>query len=113
MTQENNLTTQPIRPGSLGKRILLGAVVGLAVILFFVLPVVNHPDPAWAKLWWIRPLIVVPLAGATGGAFYYFMHRWSYQGGWRRVLAIIVSLLVFIIGIWMGIVLGLVGTMWH
>lgn len=110
MTQRNNLT---IHPASLAKRMLLGAVIGLAVILFFVLPGVDNPNPAWPKLWWIRPLIVVPLAGATGGAFYYFMHRWSYQGGWKRALGIIVSLLVFIIGLWMGIVLGLHGTMWN
>ena len=112
MTQQNNLIIQPINWPSLGKRMLLGASIGLAVILFFVLGV-DEPNPEWGKLWMIRPLLVTPSAGAMGGAFYYFMNHITYKGSWKRVLANIVSVIVFIIGIWMGIVLGLVGTMWH
>src|SRR6187455_1317146 len=48
----------------------IGAVVGMAVICFFVFGV-DHPDPSWGEYWRIRPLIVGPLAGAMGGALIY------------------------------------------
>jgi hypothetical protein len=60
----------------------------------------------------IKPLIMVPLAGAMGGAFYYFMDHMSSQDRLNKIVAIILSLIVFIIGLWLGIVLGLNGTMW-
>jgi hypothetical protein len=55
---------------------------------------------------------VVPLAGAVGGGFYYFMDHLRYKGGWRKILAFIVSLIGFLLVLWMGTVLGLNGTMW-
>lgn len=111
MTQINNLTTQPINKSSLAKRMLLGAGIGLVIIAFFVFQVEN-PNPEWGKLWMIRPLIIVPLAGAAGGAFYYYMNQISNQGRWKKILATILSLIVFIIGLWLGIILGLSGTLW-
>lgn len=111
MTKPNNSTAQLIHPVSLGKRMLQGAGIGLILILFFVLSV-GEPNPEWGKLWMIRPLIVVPLAGAMGAVFYYFMDHLRSQGGWKKVLAIIVSLIVFIIALWLGVVLGLDGTLW-
>jgi len=112
MTQRNNLTTQSIHPASLGKRMLQGAGIGLVLITAFLLSA-GEPNPAWAKLWMIRPLIIVPLAGATGGVFYYLMDHLRFQGGWRKVLANILSLLVYTIGLWLGTVLGFAGTYWN
>jgi hypothetical protein len=111
MTLSNNVTTQPIHPASLGKRMLQGAAIALILIIVFLLQA-GEPNPDWPKLWMIRPLIIVPLAGAMGGVFYYFMDHLRYQGGWRKILANILSLVVYIIGLWLGTVLGLDGTMW-
>lgn len=108
MTQRQQLIT----PALLGKRMLLGAGIAFILILVFLLPI-RDPKPEWGRLWMMRPLIIVPLAGAAGGAFYYFMEYLSYMGGWRKVLATVVSLLVYIIGLWLGTVLGLAGTLWH
>ena len=109
--EQNNLTSQPIQPVALAKPVLIGAGIGLLVISFFVFGV-DHPNPEWGKLWMIRPLIVTPIAGAMGGAFYYLMDYLCYRG-LNRTLAVILSLIVFVIGLWLGTVLGLAGTMWN
>ena len=108
MTTNNNLTNHPV---SFLKPVLIGAGIALVVISFFVFGV-DHPNPEWGKFWQIRPLIVTPLAGAAGGAFYAFM---DYQAsrGFNRTVAILLSLVVYLVGLWMGTVLGLAGTMWN
>ena len=111
MTQRNILTTQPNQPVSLAKPILLGAGIGLIVIAFFLFGA-DEPNPEWGKLWMIKPLIITPIAGAIGGAFYYFINRRSSMG-LNKTVALILSLIVFIVGLWMGVVLGLDGTLWN
>ena len=107
-----NELRQPVNRALLGKRALLGAAIALVLISFFLFNA-GEPDPSWPKLWMIRPLIIVPLAGALGGVFYHFMNQLLYQRGWKKVVAIIVSLIVYIFGLWIGTVLGLDGTMWN
>lgn len=111
MKQLNNLKTHPVNPFPLGKRMLTGAVIALVLIIIFLVNA-GEPGPGWAKLWYIRPLIVVPLSGALGGAFYYFMDHMRYQGGSRKIMANILSLAVYIIVFWAGMVTGLNGTWW-
>lgn len=106
----NNATTQQGPPLSLAAPMLIGAAVGLIIISFFVFGV-NEPDAEWGKLWMLRPLIITPLAGATGGAFYYWMDHLTSKG-LNKILAVILSLIVFIVGLWLGTVLGLAGTLW-
>ncbi len=62
MTQSSNLTSQPHQI-SLVKRMLAGAGMGLLLISLFLLSA-GEPNPEWGKQWIIRPLIIVPLAGA-------------------------------------------------
>lgn len=112
MTQKNNLTTQSIRPASLGKRMLVGAGIGLLLISMFLISA-GEPNPAWGKLWMIRPLIIVPLAGAMGGLCNYFIINFYNLVGLNKIIAMILSVIVFIVGLWLGIVLGLDGTMWN
>ena len=111
MTQQNELQNQPKHSLSLVKPILTGAGIALLVISFFVFGV-DAPRPEWGKFWMIKPLIITPLAGAVGGAFYAFM---AYQSsrGLNRTVAIILSITVYLIGLWLGIVLGLNGTLWN
>jgi len=92
---------------------LLGAVIGLILVSLFLTGVKN-PNPAWGKLWMIKPMIMVPLAGAAGGAYYYFInHFLGYKTNWRKALAIALGLIGFIIALWLGTVLGLNGTLWN
>ena len=109
MTQASNTASQP--QASLGKRMLIGTGIGLAVISFFLITS-GGGDPAWGRFWMIRPLIVTPFAGAMGGLCNYIIFKYREQFGVNKVLATILSVLVFIAGLWMGIVLGLDGTMW-
>ena len=102
-------TNQPITPA---KPILIGAATGLIIISFF-LTGADNPNPEWGQLWMIRPFIIVPAAGAMGGLFYYFMDYLSSYRGLNRTVAFILSLVVFIIGLFLGMVLGLDGTYWN
>ncbi|WP_432713861.1 hypothetical protein [Pedobacter sp.] len=112
MTTIENFRTQPVYTASLLKRILQGALIALILISFFLFKA-GEPNPEWGKLWMIRPLIIVPFAGAVGGSFYYFMDGLRSKGNWSKIGANVLSLMVYLIGIWMGAVLGLDGTMWN
>lgn len=112
MTQKNNLSEQSKSQGSVTIPMLIGAGIGLLLISLFVFGV-DDPKPEWGKLWMIRPLIVTPLAGAMGGLFFYFMNHLSAKGSINRTAAILLSVVVFMIGLWLGVVLGLDGTMWN
>jgi hypothetical protein len=108
----NNLTLQPIHRNTLGKRMFFGALIALALITLFLAGVKNA-NPAWGKYWMIQPLLIVPAAGAMGGLFYYFMDRLRYLGGWKTVLAYVLSFFGYLVAIWLGTVLGLSGTLWN
>ncbi len=111
MAQTNNSTSHP-NQASLVKRMLVGAGIGLLLISLFLLSA-GEPNPEWGKLWMIRPLIIVPLAGAMGGLCNYFIVQFHSQVGLNKTIAMILSVIVFIVGLWLGIVLGLDGTMWN
>ncbi len=96
---------------SMAKFALIGAVIGLVLISIFLMGV-KHADPSWPKYWQLKPLVIVPLAAAAGGAFFYFMNGFSRRGFWVGLLARIVGLICFIIALWLGTVLGLDGTLW-
>jgi hypothetical protein len=111
MTQTNDSTPQP-HPVSLSKRMLIGAGIGLSLISFFLISA-GEPDPAWGKFWMIQPLVMVPFAGAIGGLCNYVIFQYRSLVGINKIVATILSILVFLFGLWMGIVLGLNGTMWN
>lgn len=112
MARNNKTADQLTHPASLSKRMLLGGGIALILITAFLLPVFDDPKPEWGKLWMIRPLVIVSLAGAAGGGFYYFMDDLRLKGGLAKVLANLLSLLVYIVALWLGSVLGLDGTLW-
>ena len=89
---------------------IIGAGIGLSVILIFIIP--SDENPTWGKLWMIRPLIVVPFAGAMGGLCNYYILKFHSLVGLNKIVAIILSAVVFLFGLWVGIVLGLDGTLW-
>lgn len=97
---------------NLFERMLLGAIIGLVIISFFVFTV-DEPDPEWGKFWKIRPLIVTPLAGAFGILSFYLKDFIRFNNKLLNFLMVMVSLFVFLIALWLGIVLGLDGTLWN
>lgn len=103
-------STAHTRAEALGIPMLIGAGIGLILISFFVFGA-GQTSPEWGKFWMIRPLLISPIAGALGGAFYHYMNSLAKRGMNTTVTAIL-SMSVFIITIWLGIVFGLAGTMW-
>ncbi len=111
MSEKTNTSSTRVQQVSYLKPILTGAGIALTLIVIF-LSGVNNPDPSWPKFWMAKPLIIVPLAGAMGGLFYYLVQPLHFKAPWKKVAAVIVCLVVYIIGLWLGTVLGLDGTLW-
>lgn len=112
MTEKNTAATKQPGQGSYSKPLLTGAAIALVVIIVF-LSGVDNPNPAWPKFWMAKPLIMVPLAGAMGGLFYYLLQPLRFKAGWQKAAAVILCLIVYVIGLWLGTVLGLDGTLWN
>lgn len=112
MTRTNSFISQPIDKATYAKSILIGAGFALIMITIFLVSD-QDPNPAWGNYYMIRPLIIVPFAGACGGAFFAFMDSIEKKGFWQKLVALFICLIVYVFGIWMGSVLGLVGTYWN
>lgn len=96
--------------GNIWKRLLWGAGIGFILMAIFLMGV--EGDPAWGEYWKLRPMIVTPIAGAMGGAFFYLMEFVGREGGWKRIFCSFIGIIGFIIALWLGSVLGLDGTLW-
>lgn len=91
---------------------IAGALTGLALIGLFLYKA-DAADPDWHPLWMLRPLLIVPFAGAMGGFFFTFMEPWRTNSGWVKAGAYLICLLVILTGLFIGIVSGLDGTYWN
>lgn len=110
MTQKNTITTRSGNKTSLAKAIAIGAGIALIAILFFVVGAESQPH--WPERWQMRPLILTPLAGAFGGGLFYFANKQLQRLGLNKVVALILCAVGYIVVLWLGIVLGLDGTLW-
>lgn len=91
-------------------RLLIGAAIGLIVISLFIFPVQTQVD--WGKHWRIRPLIVTPAVSGLGGLAFCLPDFVRSQPLWKRLLAYLVAVIAFLVALWVGIILGLDGTLW-
>ncbi|MGM9476934.1 hypothetical protein ACS5PU_10900 [Pedobacter sp. GSP4] len=112
MTLTNNFSTAAIFRAPLGKRMLIGAAIGLVLIIIF-LSGTGGGKPEFGKFWMARPLIFVPVAGALGALFFHIVNSFGFQQPAIKALMVILGSIGFIVALWMGTVLGLVGTYWH
>jgi hypothetical protein len=110
MTPTNNSASQSNQT-PLARRVIGGAGIGLLLISLYLLTV-DEPEPAWGKFWMIRPIVLMIFAGAMGGLCNYLILLYHKQFGLSRTLALILSGLIFILGLYIGFVLGLDGTFW-
>ncbi|MGV3529286.1 MAG: hypothetical protein ACO1OO_10360 [Flavisolibacter sp.] len=110
--KHNNNTPAVIHRISLTKRMLVGAGIGLILISIFLYSA-DAPHPEWPANWMLKPFIVVPIAGAMAGMLNYNLDHLRFQGGVMKAFAIIISLLAYVLCLWLGMVLGLNGTMWN
>ena len=112
MTAKNNLTTESTNKALLVKRVLIGTSIGLALILTFVLRV-DNPKAEWGQFWIIRPLIITPLAGAAAGLCNHLLDILRKEGEGKKLLANVLAVIIYVVGLWLGVVLGLAGTLWN
>lgn len=112
MKTQHIFRAELLNPSKITRRALAGAIPAFIVIgLFLMMP--YSIDKDWSKYWMLRPLFIVPLAGAMGGLFYHFMDTCRKCNGWNHLFTISISVVVYIVGVWLGIVLGLDGTLWN
>ncbi len=88
----------------------VGAAIGLLVIGLF-LSQTHGGKPEFGPYWMLRPLLIVPVATAFGGAAFKLISS-LIKRGWSKVALTILGGLIFIVSLWLGTVLGLVGTYW-
>jgi hypothetical protein len=101
-----------INKALLVKFMIIGACIGFLLTLLFI-RTAEAGNPVWPKGWIVKPLIILPLASAVGSAFAFYLMQLTTRGGWRRVLAIVLSLIIYLVGLWMGFILGFDGTLWN
>lgn len=94
------------------KRMLQGAAIGLLLIIFFLLSA-NKPNPDSMPMWWLRPLLVVPFAGAMGGLGFYLSGYYGKRLKINKAVLILLGLFGFLVALWLGMVVGLDGTYWN
>ncbi len=111
-TERINSGYVPIQWGTYAKAMLIGAAIGLLAISIFVFGV-DSPNPAWPNNWQVKPLLLTPFVAAMGGAFFAFLAPMRRQSGWVMALGYVMSIFGFVVALWMGIILGLNGTMWN
>ncbi|WP_341840705.1 hypothetical protein [Chitinophaga caseinilytica] len=111
MTSNHRSTISSFFTVALLKRMLVGAAIGLTLMIIF-LSGVPDPEPEWGRYWTVRPLIVIAFAGAAGGAFFHLVDPLRFSGTWKKIAAFLLCLLVFVFCLWIGSVLGLDGTLW-
>lgn len=97
------------QPGVI-KASLVGGFAGLILIFFFVSGV--EADPEWPRLWKLRPFVLTPLASAAGAACAYVLCRNGNRPPTVKFLRFVLGAILFLVSTWLGIVLGLDGTMW-
>jgi hypothetical protein len=100
MTRQNELM-QLIYSKLLWKRALIGAVIALVLVNIYVAGFGKYG--AW--IFW--PISTVTVGGACGGIFYHLMDYVRQYGGWKKAAANILSVLVYILGLWLSLVAGL------
>ncbi|MES2806991.1 MAG: potassium transporter KefB [Bacteroidota bacterium] len=110
MTTANVLQKLPLSTAALAKSALIGAGIGLAIISIFVFGV-DRPNPAWGTYWQIKPLLLTPCASAAGAVFFYLVNNLQLTG-YLKAFALVAGILGFVVILWVGVVLGLNGTMW-
>jgi hypothetical protein len=87
------------------KRVLQGAGIGLVLISIFILGTLTGNGKIGTIVF--IPMAAVAIGGACGGAFYCFMDLFRNQGGWKKHLANVISVLVYFIGCYMSLILAL------
>jgi hypothetical protein len=97
---------------SLLLRMFLGWCIGLIIILIFIFDV-NEPHPDWGDQWFVKPVLLTPAVTGFGILSFYLIRIVHPTTNVGRALTYLLSSLLFLVSIWLGIVIGLNGTLWN
>jgi len=111
MTGPENLTKKPLFTPLLGRRVLIGAIVALAMVGVFVIGA-GSGKPEWGAYWRLKPLLLTPCLGAIVGLSYDITQPLRNINGLPGRVFFVLSIVGGLIGLWMSMILGLAGTMW-
>ena len=80
---------------------LLGASLPLALISFMILT----REPRFES-WMYSPLLIIPSGGAVGGISIYLLGCYWFSSGIKKLLAILLGLVLYFVGVWMASVIA-------
>lgn len=86
------------------KDLLLPAILGASIPLALLLFINTKEDNL--ESWMFYPVIMIPLGGAAGGAFFYLMGFHWFPSGNRKLIAIIFSTILYFVAIWISAVMA-------
>jgi ABC-type transport system involved in cytochrome c biogenesis permease subunit len=112
MTHSGQLPTKTFFTPDWRKHLLIGAGTALLIVGFFVIAA-GKGNPDWGDYWRIKPLLLSPILGGITSLCYNAAAPLRQIKGWPGKLFLGLSILGFMIGQWIGLVLGLAGTMWN
>ena len=100
---------------SLSKRALQGAGIAavlVSVFLSIIFPIsgVLNGKNFWQSIWQFFPLVTATVGGALGGIIYYLVVKKWYSDRWKKILAAIVCLLMYVLLVWLSLIAGFSAT---
>ena len=100
---------------SLGKRAMQGAGIAAVLVIVFlsiIFPIggVLNGKNFWQGIWQFFPLVTATVGGALGGIIYYLIVKTSYPDRWKKILATIVCLLIYVLLVWLSLIAGFSAT---
>ena len=96
-----NPSTQPLSIKELFLPAALGASLPLACLLFLIL---TKED--LFESWMYYPLTIIPAGGAIAGAFFYLMGFQWFPVGYKKLIAIIFTTILYFVVIWISAVMA-------
>lgn len=97
----------------IARRALIGAGLACVLLALFVIYHLVFDNLHLRPEIWV-PFLTIAIGGASGGIFYSVMDIFRKKEPWKKVMANIISGLVYCLALWMSLVYGLylVG-LWH
>jgi len=111
MTTKNE-TLRSLNYNSLGKHALYGAGITFVLAAIFLSIILSVGDllngeSFWKAAWLLVPLGTGVIGGTLGGSFYYLIVKWLNLTEWKKIMAIIISIMVYILLVWLSLIAGL------
>jgi len=111
MENRQSMTSTFFSP-ALMKRMLTGAGIGLLLVSFFVITA-GEGQPSWGAYWRLKPLLLTPLLASIVAACYHATGPLRDIAGWQGRLFTVLSIIGYVLGLWIALILGLNGSLWN